>query len=66
MERYWGSYRSGYYLGMKTRAPKSPIAGLMWMQQYVDLRSVAGELVKTEFFEIEVFTEFLLFLRVKW
>lgn len=42
MERYWGSYRSGYYLGMKTRAPKSPIAGLMWFQQYVDFRQVHG------------------------
>ena len=43
MERYWGSYRSGYYLGMKTRAPKSPIAGLMWLPQYVDFRQVHGK-----------------------
>ena len=46
MERYWGTYRSGYYLGMKTRSARSPIVGLMWMRQYVDLRSVHGDLLR--------------------
>jgi len=27
MERFWGSYRSGLYFGMKTRSPKSPVVG---------------------------------------
>ncbi len=26
----WGSYRSGLYFGMRTRAPKSLLTGLMW------------------------------------
>ncbi|KAJ9508905.1 hypothetical protein QJQ45_028217 [Haematococcus lacustris] len=26
----WGSYRSGLYFGMRTRSPKSLLAGLMW------------------------------------
>lgn len=29
-ERYWGSYRSGVYFGMKTRDPQSLVMGLMW------------------------------------
>lgn len=29
-ERYWGSYRSGVYFGMKTRDPYSLVTGLMW------------------------------------
>lgn len=29
-ERYWGSYRSGVYFGMKTRDPYSMVTGLMW------------------------------------
>jgi len=27
MERFWGSYRSGLYFGMKTRSPQSPVVG---------------------------------------
>jgi len=27
MERFWGSYRSGLYFGMKTRSPRSPVVG---------------------------------------
>jgi len=27
MERFWGSYRSGLYFGMKTRSPRSPVIG---------------------------------------
>ena len=27
MDRYWGSYRSNLYFGMKTRHPKSPVMG---------------------------------------
>ena len=26
-ERFWGSYRSGLYFGMKTRSPRSPVVG---------------------------------------
>lgn len=29
-DRYWGSYRPGVYLGLKTRHPRSPVTGLMW------------------------------------
>jgi hypothetical protein len=25
--RYWGTYRSGLYFGMKTRSPRSPVVG---------------------------------------
>ncbi|ELT88875.1 hypothetical protein CAPTEDRAFT_181793 [Capitella teleta] len=32
--RFWGSYRSGLYFGLKTRSPQSPVVGLMWMQQF--------------------------------
>uniref|UniRef100_A0A8D0CAD0 Mannosyl-oligosaccharide glucosidase n=1 Tax=Salvator merianae TaxID=96440 RepID=A0A8D0CAD0_SALMN len=31
--RFWGSYRPHVYFGMKTRSRRSPVAGLMWMQQ---------------------------------
>ncbi|CAG0884148.1 unnamed protein product [Cyprideis torosa] len=30
-DRLWGSYRPGYYFGMKTRTPASLVAGLMWI-----------------------------------
>ena len=30
-ERFWGSYRSGLYFGMKTRTPSDLMTGLMWM-----------------------------------
>ncbi|XP_062992121.1 mannosyl-oligosaccharide glucosidase [Elgaria multicarinata webbii] len=30
---FWGSYRPQVYFGMKTRSPRSPVAGLMWMHQ---------------------------------
>ena len=33
-ERFWGTYRSGAYFGMKTRSPRSPVTGLMWMTQF--------------------------------
>lgn len=33
-ERFWGTYRSGLYFGMKTRSPRSPVVGLMWMTQF--------------------------------
>ncbi|KAI8426913.1 hypothetical protein MSG28_014583 [Choristoneura fumiferana] len=36
-DRYWGTYRPGVYLGMKSREPRSPVFGLMWY----DLASVA-------------------------
>lgn len=31
--RFWGTYRSGVYFGLKTRSPQSPVVGLMWMTQ---------------------------------
>lgn len=34
-DRYWGSYRSGHYFGMKTRHPNSPVVGLMWFAQKI-------------------------------
>ena len=33
-ERFWGTYRSGVYFGLKTRSPRSPVVGLMWMTQF--------------------------------
>jgi mannosyl-oligosaccharide glucosidase len=32
--RFWGSYRSNLYFGMKTRTPNSPVFGLMWLTQF--------------------------------
>ncbi|XP_022919576.2 mannosyl-oligosaccharide glucosidase [Onthophagus taurus] len=29
-ERFWGSYRSGVYFGLKSRDPQSILTGLMW------------------------------------
>ncbi|KAJ0169809.1 hypothetical protein K1T71_014415 [Dendrolimus kikuchii] len=31
-ERYWGTYRPGVYLGLKSREPRSPVFGLMWYE----------------------------------
>ncbi|XP_075989113.1 mannosyl-oligosaccharide glucosidase [Anticarsia gemmatalis] len=31
-DRYWGTYRPGVYLGIKSREPRSPVFGLMWYQ----------------------------------
>ncbi|XP_026532287.1 mannosyl-oligosaccharide glucosidase [Notechis scutatus] len=32
-DRFWGSYRPQVYFGMKTRSPRSPVVGLMWLHQ---------------------------------
>lgn len=32
-DRFWGTYRSNMYFGMKTRSPRSPAFGLMWLEQ---------------------------------
>ncbi len=32
-ERFWGTYRTNLYFGMRTRSPKSPLIGLMWYEQ---------------------------------
>ena len=32
-ERFWGSYRPNLYFGLKTRSPRSPVVGLMWLTQ---------------------------------
>jgi len=35
-DRFWGSYRPGLYLGMKTRSPKDVVTGAMWfLPRYV-------------------------------
>ncbi len=31
--KFWGTYRSGLYFGLKTRTLNSPVVGLMWMTQ---------------------------------
>ncbi|XP_060809205.1 mannosyl-oligosaccharide glucosidase isoform X3 [Amyelois transitella] len=31
-DRYWGTYRPGVYMGMKSREPRSPVFGLMWYE----------------------------------
>lgn len=31
--RFWGMYRPHMYFGMKTRSPRSPVFGLMWLNQ---------------------------------
>ncbi|KAF7217952.1 mannosyl-oligosaccharide glucosidase [Nothobranchius furzeri] len=36
-ERFWGSYRPQVYFGMKTRSPRSIVAGMMWMRQFSDM-----------------------------
>ncbi|XP_074086113.1 mannosyl-oligosaccharide glucosidase [Macrotis lagotis] len=30
---FWGTYRPHLYFGMKTRSPRAPVTGLMWLQQ---------------------------------
>ncbi|XP_062618137.1 mannosyl-oligosaccharide glucosidase-like [Saccostrea cucullata] len=35
---FWGSYRANLYFGLKTRSPRSPVVGLMWMKQFPDPR----------------------------
>ena len=32
-EKFWGTYRSNLYFGLKTRSPTSPVMGLMWLEQ---------------------------------
>ena len=32
-ERFWGTYRPNTYFGLKARSPRSPVVGLMWMNQ---------------------------------
>ena len=39
-EKFWGTYRSGVYFGLKTRCPNSPVVGLMWMSQFVNQPSI--------------------------
>ncbi|CAH1785069.1 unnamed protein product [Owenia fusiformis] len=34
-ERFWGTYRSQLYFGMRTKYPTSPLFGLMWFDQFV-------------------------------
>ncbi|KAF3687732.1 Mannosyl-oligosaccharide glucosidase [Channa argus] len=36
-DRFWGSYRPQVYFGMKTRSPRSIVAGMMWMRQFSDI-----------------------------
>ncbi|XP_014771134.1 mannosyl-oligosaccharide glucosidase [Octopus bimaculoides] len=33
-DRYWGTYRSHLYFGLKTRSPSSPVVGMMWMTEF--------------------------------
>ncbi|XP_071090232.1 mannosyl-oligosaccharide glucosidase-like [Haliotis cracherodii] len=33
-DRFWGTYRSHMYFGMKTRSKASPVVGLMWLTQF--------------------------------
>lgn len=30
-DRFWGTYRSNVYFGMKARSPRSPVFGFMWL-----------------------------------
>ena len=39
-DRFWGTYRSGVYFGLKTRSPQSPVVGLMWMTQFTGICQV--------------------------
>ncbi|CAB4068720.1 MOGS [Lepeophtheirus salmonis] len=36
--RFWGSYRPGVYFGLRTRAPKDLLVGIMWMSPKESLR----------------------------
>ena len=46
MTRFWGTYRSGHYLGMKTRSANSLVSGLMWLTQYKNQQEVSGDLLR--------------------
>lgn len=39
--KFWGSYRSNLYFGLKARSPSSPVFGLMWMTQFISQNSPA-------------------------
>ncbi|KAH3787199.1 mannosyl-oligosaccharide glucosidase-like [Dreissena polymorpha] len=32
-DRFWGTYRANTYFGLRTRSPKSPLFGMMWLNQ---------------------------------
>ena len=34
LDRFWGTYRSNLYFGLKTRSPEPLMAGLMWFNQF--------------------------------
>lgn len=40
-DRFWGSYRSALYFGMKTRSAQPLVAGLMWFSQKLKNQNVA-------------------------
>lgn len=33
-ERFWGTFRSHLYFGLKTRSPRSPVFGMMWLTEF--------------------------------
>lgn len=33
-DRFWGTYRSNLYFGLKTRSPRSPVFGMMWLTEF--------------------------------
>ncbi|KAL8604947.1 hypothetical protein ACOMHN_028575 [Nucella lapillus] len=35
-DRFWGTYRSHTYFGIKTRSPQSPVFGAMWLTQFTN------------------------------
>ncbi len=34
LDRYWGTYRSNLYFGLKTRSPNPFMVGMMWFNQF--------------------------------
>lgn len=36
-EKFWGTYRSQLYFGLRTRSPQSLLTGLMWFTQFVEM-----------------------------
>lgn len=57
-DRYWGTYRPGVYLGMKSREPWSPVFGLMWYelaaaaQKGIRLVAVASGVIYTAWLDV--------------
>ena len=64
-DRFWGTYRSGVYFGLKTRSPQSPVVGLMWMTQFTGNSMTLAKSIHLWYFYVLFVTEFLISYDVK-